>query len=104
MFWIFFSYLEGTKQVFVDGHKCSGIIEFSAIIRSGKYRDELPFREELVAVFDDLMSPADEVEIVLLEELGDHIGPKSIRHTPVVQAPTELILVRIRPKQIAQKT
>lgn len=35
-----------------------------------------------------LMRAADEIEVVLLQELGHHVGPKRVAHAAVVLAPT----------------
>ena len=50
--------LETAHQSLVDAHHCAGVIEFSAIVWRGKECYELSRAEELVSVFDDLMSPA----------------------------------------------
>jgi hypothetical protein len=64
----------------------------------------LTLREELVTVFYDLMRTADEVHVVLLQEARDHIWSECEAHTSVVLAPSGDILVRVGPKEIAEKT
>ena len=50
------------------------------------------------------MGPTDEVNVIFLEELLDNRLSKSVRDSSVVLSPAGLALLRIRPKQIAQKT
>lgn len=53
---------------------------------------------------DYLMGTADEVQIVLMQELGHHFWAKGKWHTSVVLSPAQNILVWIRPEQITQQT
>ena len=48
--------------------------------------------------------PADEVEIVFVEELGNHFCAECITHTAIILAPALCLLVRIWPQQIAEET
>jgi len=64
----------------------------------------LALREELVAVLDNLVSTADEVHVVFLEESRHDIRPEGERDTTIVFAPAGDILVGIRPQQVAEKT
>lgn len=75
----------------------------SAIVGGREEGDELPLREELVAVLDDLVRAADEVHVVLLEEARDDVGPKGEADPPVVFGPAGDVLVRIGPEQVAQQ-
>jgi len=64
----------------------------------------LSLGEELVTVFDDLMSAAYQIHIMLLQESGNDIGPKGEGDTSVVLAPTCDIFIWVRPEEIAEKT
>jgi hypothetical protein len=64
----------------------------------------LTLREELVAIFHDLMRTADEVHVVLLQEAGDHIRPECEAYTSVVLTPPGDVLVWVGPQEIAEKT
>jgi hypothetical protein len=57
--------------------------------------------EEVIAIFNDLMRPADQVDIILLEERLDNGFTKSVAHTSVVLAPAGLAFLGVRPKQVA---
>jgi len=50
------------------------------------------------------MGSADEIYIVLLEELLDHGLAKGIRDTTVILSPARLSLFGVRPDQVAEKT
>jgi len=60
--------LETAHQSIVNAHHSAGIVEFSAIVGSGEKSYKLSLCEKLVAVFDNLMSSADQVDIVLFVE------------------------------------
>jgi hypothetical protein len=60
--------LETAHQSIVNAHHGTGIVEFTAIVGSGEESDELSLGEKLVAIFDDLVSSADQVDIVLFVE------------------------------------
>lgn len=44
-----------------------------------------------------------EVQVVLMQELGDHVGTERVRDAAVVLAPTHHVLVRVRPEEVAQQ-
>lgn len=50
------------------------------------------------------MGPADEIQVVFVEELGYHFSSKREGHAPVVLTPAQHILIWIRPQQITQET
>ena len=47
-------HLEGAHQILVDVHHRAAVVKLSAVVGRGEDRHELPLREELVAVLDDL--------------------------------------------------
>ena len=79
--------LEGAHEAVVDAHHRARIVELAAIVGCREDGDQLPLGKELVAVLDDLVRAADEVEVVLVEEARDHVGAKSVRDAAVVLAP-----------------
>lgn len=60
--------------------------------------------EELVAIFHNLVSTANQVHVVFLQETRHNVGPECETDTSVVLAPAGDILVGIRPQQIAKET
>lgn len=85
----------------VDAHEGTGIVELSAIVWGREDGNELPVSEELVAIFDDLVGPANEIEIVFLQELGDLIGAESVGDAPIILAPATDFVVGIGPEEVA---
>jgi hypothetical protein len=69
----------------------------------------LSLREEFVAIFNDLdggeliylMSPANEVEFMLLEEHLHDFRAEDVRYTSFVLGPPLYVLIGVRPEQIA---
>lgn len=49
------------------------------------------------------MGPTNEVHIVFVEELGDHVCAKSEGDAAVVLTPAQHILVRVSPQQVAEE-
>lgn len=97
------TYLERTQQAFVNTHHGACIVEFAAVIGCAKESDELSLREELVAVFHDLMRSANQIHVVLLQESRYNVGTKSERHAAIVFAPSCNVLVGIGPQEITEK-
>ena len=60
--------LETAHQSIVDAHQGAGVVELTAIVGRREQSDELSLGEKLVAIFDDLVSSADQVDIVLFVE------------------------------------
>ena len=50
-----------------------------------------------------LVRPADEVEVVLLQEAGHHVLAEGEGHAAVVLAPPHNVLVGVRPEQVAEE-
>jgi len=101
---LLFAWLEDLKRAhegLIDRHHSSGVIELSAVVWRGEQRDELALREELVSILDDLVSSADQVEIVAVQELGDHVRPECEADPAVIFSPPLNILIWIRPEEVA---
>jgi uncharacterized protein YacL (UPF0231 family) len=64
----------------------------------------LTLGEELVTIFDDLVSTADKIEVVLADELLDDICTEGEGDTTVRLTPTNKTLIRVRPEEIADQT
>lgn len=96
--------LERAEQALVYAHHGTCVVELATVVGGTEQSDELTLREELVAIFYDLMGTANEVHVVLLQETGDHVGTKCEGHTTVVFAPASDILVGIGPQKITQQT
>lgn len=53
--------------------------------------------------YGDLVRSADEVQVVAVEELADHVGPEGEGHAAVVLSPALNVLIRVRPQQVTQQ-
>lgn len=95
-------YLERAQQTLVYTHHGTGVVKLSAVVGRAEQGHELSFREKLVAVFHDLVSTADEIHVVLLQEPGHDIRSKREGHTTIVFAPSSNVLVGIRPEEVAE--
>jgi len=96
--------LEAAHERVINTHHCSRVVEFSAVIGCREERHELPPSEELVAVLDDLVSSADEIKVVLVEELSDDVLAEGEGYSTIVLSPSVNVFVRVRPKKITQQS
>lgn len=67
-------YLERAHERFVYAHHAAGIVKLAAVVGSRKQSHQLALGEEFVTVLNHLMSPANQVQVVAVEELADHIS------------------------------
>jgi hypothetical protein len=91
------AYLEGAEQALVDAHHCTSIVEFTTVVGCAKQRYKLALREEFVSVLHNLMSTADEVHVVFLQEARYYVWSKCEADASVVLAPPSDVLVRVGP-------
>jgi len=64
----------------------------------------LTLREELVPILHDLVSSADEIEVVAVQEFGHHVSPVGETHPAIILAPSVNIFVGVGPEEITEKT
>mmetsp|Transcript_91951 Transcript_91951/g.233805 ORF Transcript_91951/g.233805 Transcript_91951/m.233805 type:complete len:308 (+) Transcript_91951:258-1181(+) len=95
--------LETAHQGLIDRHHRTCVVELPAVVGGAENRDKLALGKELVAVLNDLVSAADEIHVHLREEAGHDIRAEDEGHTAVILGPTCDVLVRVRPKQIADE-
>ena len=96
--------LERAQQALIHTHHGSGIVKLAAIVGCAEERNQLSLGEELVTIFDNLMSAAYQVHVMLLQEPRDNIGTESERYTTVVFAPTSDVFVGVGPEEIAEES
>lgn len=96
--------LEGAQQALVDAHHGACVVELAAVVGRGEESHELALAEELVAILDDLVSTADQIHVVLLQEPRNDVGTECERDTAIVFTPAGDVLVGVGPEQIAEKT
>lgn len=80
-------HLKRTHQVLVHGHHAAGVVKLAAVVGRGKERHERPLRKELVPVLDDLVRPADQIQVVHPQELGHDVDAEREADAAVVLAP-----------------
>lgn len=126
--------LEGAHQGFVHAHHATGVVKLPAVVGSREQSHQLPLGEELIPIFYHLgasdtqesakaftagwgetkisgrkelwylVSSTDEVQIVTVEELADHVGAEREGDAAVVLPPALHVLIGVRPQQVTQKT
>lgn len=95
---------ELAHQVLVHYHNCCGVVPFTVVVRRGKYCNQISVRKKFVAVFDNLMSSANQIEIVLVVEFFYNISSEGVGYTSLVFSPCGDILIRVTPEQITYKS
>jgi len=75
------TYLERAQEGFVDTHHRACVVELSAVVWRAEQRDEMSFREELVAVLDDLGKVDSKSAIVRYVDQVVHEGVRRERGT-----------------------
>jgi hypothetical protein len=97
------TYLEATQQTLVHAHHGARIVELATVVWRREECNELPLREELIAVLCNLVGAAYKVHVVFLQEATDDIWPKGKGHAAVVFAPAGDVLVGVGPEKIAEE-
>lgn len=96
--------LERAQQTLVHAHHRACVVKLATVVGCRKEGDQLAFAKELVAILNDLVSTADEVHVMFLQEARYDVWTKGEGNTAVVFTPAGDILIRVRPEQIAKET
>jgi hypothetical protein len=83
-----FQNLEGAHKSVVYGHHGSGIVEFAAVVRRRKDSHQFTTSEEFITIFNDLMSPDHQVQIMSAEELTNNVTSECKGNTTIIFAPS----------------
>ena len=97
---------EAGHHVLVYLHDDSHVVEV-AIVCCGKDCHEFSTGKELVTIFLDLMSAANQVEIIFLIEIFNNDFTKSVGDTTIILSPVDYVFLRvggIRPQQVTKKS
>ena len=81
---------EGAAQTCVNAHHPTGIVELAAVVRRREYGYKSTGCLELVPVLDHLMRSADDVQVMLFQEVTDDLVPERITYSPRVVACKEI--------------
>jgi hypothetical protein len=60
------------------------VVELPTVVGGGEEGHQLSLGEKLVAVLDHLMGATDQIDVVLLQERGGHVGPEDITDSSLV--------------------
>ena len=71
-------YLERAHERFVYAHHAAGIVKLAAVVGCRKQSHQLALSEEFVSVLNHLMSPANQVQLILSQERKDNLLPEDI--------------------------
>ena len=63
------SYLKRAHERFIDRHHSFCVVKLSAVVWSREEGYQLSLCEELVPILDNLMSSANQIQVVSIEEL-----------------------------------
>ena len=96
--------LEWTNQILVATHQGSRVIELSTVVRSWKYSYQLSLSKKLISLFDNLMSPTNQIKFMFFTKHLNQIWPKGEWHSSFILAPSLSIFVWIWPKKITKKS
>ena len=94
--------MELTAEWIVYFHDGCIIIELSTIIGSWEDGDQVSSGEELVALLNNLMGPANQVDLMLFAEFAYDVCAENKRDASLVFTPTGYF-IGICPKQVAKK-
>ena len=94
--------LETAHQSLIHAHHCARVIKFTAIVWCRKKGYQLAFAKEFVAIFNYLVSAANQINVVAVGKLRYDVLAKGKRNTTVILSPVSHIFVRIGPEKIAE--
>lgn len=93
-----FEDLKGTHECIINRHHGTSIVKFTTIVGSGEKSDQLSLGKKFVSIFDHLMSPTDQVQVMFMEKLGHDIGSECVGDTTIILSPSHDVFVGIRPE------
>ena len=83
--------------------KSCAVIEFSTVVRSAEHCHALPACEELVSIFHDLMSSANQVYVQLLADFLHSLRIETDAHSAHIRSPFCPPSLRVRPEEVCEK-
>jgi len=93
-----FEDLKAAHQRLINAHHGARVVKLATIVRCTKKCDKLAALEEFVAVFDHLMSAANQIDVMLLVKLSNHLLTKCERDSTVIVTIGFDTSFRVRPK------
>ena len=95
--------LEAAQQLVADAHDGAPVVELAAVVGRGEDGDEDAVLKELVAVLDDHVGAADEVEVVALQEVHDDGLAEAVADAALVGLPVGRHVGRVAPQQVVEQ-
>lgn len=89
-------YAEAASEILRHGHDRACVVELAAVVGRREEREQVPAREELVAVLYDLVSADDQRTVVLAQETAHDVSAEHVAHSSVVLSPANHTLEQIR--------
>ena len=99
-----FEDLKAAHESLVHGHHRTGVVKLAAVIWRTKQCYKLATLEEFVAVLDDLMRSADQIDVVLLIELAHDVLSESETNATVIITVVFNSSLRVGPQQVTEET
>ena len=96
--------MERADQILVNSHNGGSVVKLPAVVRSREDSHKLPFAEELVSILYNLVSSADEIQIMLFQKVYQHLLPEHVAYSPVRLSPSLRFFVRICPQEVAKQS
>ena len=96
--------LERTCQIFLYFHQSSAVVELATVVRRWEDRNQLLFAEKLIAIFDHLVCPTNEIEVVLLQKGRNNVRPKNVADSSFGFPPHLNHWIWISPQKITKET
>ena len=95
--------LEGAGEIVFHPHHSCTVIELSAVVGGREKGNQLLFGKEFIPVLHHLMRTADQVQLVLAQEVRNHLFPEHIAHPPLRLSPQPGRWLRVCPQQVAEE-
>jgi hypothetical protein len=83
-----FQNLERTHKSVVYGHHSSSIVKFTAVVRRRKDSHQLTTSKEFITIFNNLVSPDHQVQVMSAEELTNNVTSECKGNTTIIFAPS----------------
>jgi hypothetical protein len=95
--------LETAHQGIIHAHHCSSIVKLTTVVGRREQSYQLPPCKEFIPILDNLVSSADQIQIMPIEELGYNILTKGEGNTTIILPPSIDVLIGVTPQQVTQQ-
>jgi hypothetical protein len=95
--------LEAAHHVLIYFHHSCRVVKFSAVVWRRKECHKLAISKKLIAIFNDLVSATNQVDVIFLDEFVHDVFSEGEGDTSVVVTPIVDLLVGVGPQKVAQQ-